>query len=296
MKDTIDVKKLRHKAEKPLNIISLVFSVAIYVLLTYYAAKALKDPETAEYIINFLGEDGAMYEPLLKYGVFFVIAALLVTYIVVIFKGLKNIGEAVAGDVPVSDIQFPRLADTCREYAEKLGIKNVPDVYVTSEGCSEIEFSSFTLDSECHLRLNCYYVLTAEESGDYTSINFQVARDLAHIALGHRSIPWVLLTIPARILPIYREMYMRAMNYSADRIAALLVGEENSAKAIVTLAQDPYFADIIDVDAYIKDVERISVKRNLVTGFYYNMTSDMPLTVYRIAALLDDKKKDGKLF
>ena len=291
----IDLNRLRHKAERPLNIISLLFSLAVYVILTVLAVRALDDPEKAGQLIEFLeAEDGDSL--LFQCGVFFVLVILVVTFIKILWGFFINLGETVSCDLPVSDRQFANLNEICSSYAGKLGLKFVPGLYISEDGQAEAEASSVTVKSTLYIRLDCYNMLVAKDLDDYTAARFMIASELAHIALGHRNILWVLLTLPARMLPIYKDLVFRAMNYSADRVAAELTGAKEAIDAIIVLANDPYMAAEIDKDAYIRDIMRSESGLHSSSRFYYNLLSDEPIPAYRIAALSDPSKKDGRLF
>lgn len=93
--------------------------------------------------------------------------------------------------------------------------------------------------------------------------------------------------MPARILPIYRHIYARAMNYSADKVAAVLVGQKEAIDSIIILSHDPYFITTVDKERYLKDIESFGTKWHYYARSNYHRNSDVPILVYRIAALSD---------
>lgn len=291
----IDIRMLCHKAELPLKIISLLFSLCMYGLLTYLAVKALNNPKGVDFLFEYVNDDEGFFQPLIQYGIFFVIIALIVLYIVIIWRFFKNFGEAVSCDLPITDQQFKNLKDCCALYAEKLGLKFVPELYISQYGSAEVETSFMTIKSEEYIRLNCYYTLAACGTGNYNTINFLIASELAHIALGHRNMLWTLLTLPARVLPFFNDMVARAMNYSADAIAAALIGKNEAIEAIVILSNDPYMSQQMDKNIYIDDIikQRGGIHRS--ARAYYNFISDVSVPAYRISALKDSKSKSGRL-
>lgn len=293
---SIEIKRLRHKAELPMKIVSLLFSLYINGLLTFLSIRALNHPDSADRLAALLSDEDGLLELLSEYGPFFVLAAFIAVFIVVTWRFFKNLGETVSCDLPITDRQFSNLKESCRAYAEQLGLPFVPELYISQEGTAEVETSFTTIKSARYIRLNCYYVLTASETEDFTTVNFLIASELAHIALGHRNFLWVLLTLPARVLPVFNSAAARAMNYSADAIAAALVGEEEAVDAIVILSNDPYMAEEIDRDAYIDDIINIGNSLHHSARFYYNLISVMSVPAYRIAALRDPKKRSGRLF
>lgn len=292
----IDIKKLRHRAEGPLKIVCLVFSLCVYGLLTYLAIRALKARESADMLIEYISDEEGFFQPLIRFGALFVVAAFVVLYIVIVWKFFKNFGETVSCDLPVSDRQFTNLKEKCEFYADKLGIGIVPELYISQFGNAEIETSFMTLKGERYIRLNCCYILTACDTGNYNTVNFLIASELAHIALGHRNILWTLLTIPARILPIFNDLVARAMNYSADAIAAELIGNKEAVEAIIILSNDPYMVEQMNKDIYMDDIIKTKEDYHHCARTYYNLISDVSIPAYRISALKDPERKSGKLF
>lgn len=292
----IDIGKLRHRAERPMRIVALLFSLCVNGLLTYLAIQALHNPESADLLAEYLSDEEEFFQPLIRYGAFFVIAAIVVLFVVIVWRFFKNFGEAVSCDLPVSDRQFANLKESCALYAEKLGLGFVPELYISQEGSAEIETSFMTIKSERYIRLNCYYTLTACDTENFSTVRFLIASELAHIALGHRSILWTLLTIPARVLPVFKDVAARAMNYSADAIAAALIGEKEAVEAIVILSNDPYMAEEMDKDVYVDDIIHQGGGIHRFARTYYNFISDVSVPAYRIAALKDPERKGGRLF
>lgn len=294
--DRIDIKRLRHKAEQPMKTVALLFSLCVYGLLTYLSIHALKNPKSADVLIEYISDEEGFFQPLIHYGAFFVIAALAMVYIVITWKFFKNLGEAVSCDLPVSNRQFTNIKESCELYAKKLGLGFAPELYISQEGNAEIETSFMTVKSERYIRLNCYYTLTACDTGNYNTIHFLIASELAHIALGHRSVLWTLLTLPARVLPFFNDVVARVMNYSADAVAAALIGNKEAIEAIVILSNDPYMAEQMDKDIYVDDITQMEAKFHRSARTYYNFISDVSVPAYRIAALKDPKGKGGRLF
>lgn len=293
--DYIDIKKYRHKAELPLIVISLVFSLGVYGLLTYLSIQALNNENSAERLTNMINDEEGIFEPLIKYGAFFVLIAFIVLYIYIVIKFFANLGEAVSRDIPVTDKQFSNLKEYCELYSKRLKLKVTPELYISQEGRARVETSFMAIENERFIRLNCYYTFAACDLEDYASIKFLIASELAHIILGHRDPLWVLLTLPARLIPIYKNVIGRAMNYSADRIAAELVGKEDAINAIITLSNDPYMVCKLDKDKYISDMLDRRSNIHQLSRTYYNLFSDMPIPAYRIAAI-SNPNNSGKLF
>ena len=52
--DRVDIERLRDKRERPLCVIALVFSLAVYALLTYLALSTAENPEIIDIANEFI--------------------------------------------------------------------------------------------------------------------------------------------------------------------------------------------------------------------------------------------------
>ena len=294
--DRVDVKSLQDKRELPLCVIAVIFSFAVYALLTYLAFSTAENAEmigTANEIFEDLDVWEIMHMLLIRIGAFFVLAALVIVLIVTYLRIVRNVGEAVSCDIPVTDRQFPFLKERCAAYAKKLGLNYVPELYISEEGRAEVETSSVKFRSEYYIRLNCDHVRVAAEDEDFSPIDFMIASELAHIALHHRDVLWILLTVPARMVPFYQALMFRVMCYSADRVAAALVGTKEAIDAITVLSNNPDISAEFNREAYRSDITEKKTWLDNSARIYYNFISETPIPAYRITALMNSEKKSG---
>ena len=282
----LEVERFRHKREMPLAVFALAFSLGIYVLVTYLAFRFARDLEITELIIEFFEFEEDLGQELLRFGAFFVPASVVVVYAVTFFHFFKNRGETVSCDIPVTERQFPNLHEVCSVYSQRLGLKRIPELYITEEGSAEVETSSVTFKSAYYIRIEGDRVLTALESEDYTVLHFLIASELAHIALGHTNMPWVFLTLPARLIPLFQNAISRMYCYSADRVAAALIGKKEAIDAVIALSCEAYIAEEIDRAAYMRDIMEKRSRRQTASCVYYNLISKKPIPAYRLKALL----------
>ena len=96
--DRVDIERLRDKRELPLCVIALVFSLAVYALLTYLAFSTAENPEIFDIANEFIEDLGVteiteefiedldveevIQKLLLKIGALFVLVALVIVFIV----------------------------------------------------------------------------------------------------------------------------------------------------------------------------------------------------------------------
>ena len=186
----VDIERLRDKGELPLCVIALIFSFAVYALLTYLALSTAENPEIIDIANEFIEELGVteiteefiddlnveevIQKWLLKIGALFVLAALVIVFIVTYLRFVRNVGETVSCDIPVTDWQFPYLKEKCSAYAQRLGLDYVPELYISQEGSAEVETSSVKFRSEYYIRLNCDYVRVAAEDEDFSPVDFMI--------------------------------------------------------------------------------------------------------------------------
>ena len=307
----VDVKRLRDKREMPLCVIALIFSFVVFALLTYLAFSTAENLEIIDIANEFIEDLGVteitqefiedlnveevIHKLLLKIGALFVLAVLAIVLIVTYLRVIRNVGETVSCDIPVTDRQYPHLKEKCSAYAQRLGLDHVPELYISQEGSAEVVTSSVRFRSEDYIRLNCDYVRVAAEDEDFSPIDFMIASELAHIALDHRNVLWILLTVPARIIPFYQSLMFRAMCYSADRVAAALVGTKEAINAITVLSNSPDISAEFNREAYRSDIMEKKPWIDNAARIYYNFISDTPIPAYRIAALMNSEKESDVL-
>ena len=297
--------------EMPLCVIALIFSFVVFALLTYLAFSTAENPEIIDIANEFIEDLGVteiteefieeldveeiIHKLLLKIGALFVLAVLVIVFIVTYLRFVRNVGETVSCDIPVTDRQFPYLKEKCSAYAQRLGLDYVPELYISQEGSAEVETSSVKFRSEYYIRLNCDYVRVAAEDEDFSPVDFMIASELAHMALNHRNVWWILLTVPARIIPFYQSLMFRVMCYSADRVAAALVGTKEAINAITVLSNSPDISAEFNREAYRSDIMEKKPWIDNAARIYYNFISDTPIPTYRIAALLNSEKESDVL-
>lgn len=144
--------------------------------------------------------------------------------------------EVYGNAVRVSERQYPELHKVVRQCAKELGLKEVPDVFVTSGGGA--------LNALAIKFIGRQYVILYAELVDLMlsqqrvgELHMVVAHELAHHAAGHTDWKKNLLMWPAMWMPYIGGAYGRACEFTADRLGAAVVGDLEAAKrALVMLA------------------------------------------------------------
>jgi len=182
-----------------------------------------------------------------------------VTFIVLIafFREIQR--RIVHGNaVILSRQQFPRIYEVVDDFARKLVLKRVPDVYVmTGQGAlnafaSESWGKSFiVLHSE---------LFSDQDDSIMDGLAYIIGHELGHIKLKHTSIfytlplvPWMLLSsipyfgflfgLPFNVLSRFRE-------YSCDRVGASLAPE--GINGLLLLAAGRYVYQQVDLNLFLE--------------------------------------------
>ena len=284
-------KQCRHKAEIPLLIIATVISIAILSIIVYYGTIMKVTPEVIKSFSIFIGSDEKMAEFLLGGREF--IAAIVIVILLgrFIWALYRDNGKARAWETPITDRQFRPVYDICCEYAQKLGIekKDIPDFFVGDSNSIKINKMDFyNLRS---VRIHPAVLRNALKN-DGIEIRYKVAKATASVFLGYRSFTCVLLLTITDWIPFFHSMIERTMCYSTDRVLQVLMGEEAAEKAIMNEQISFYLYSDIDYDVYFEDITNFSG----FSIFLENLLSGTPIPRYRIAAIKDPEKKDGRLF
>ncbi len=176
---------------------------------------------------------------------------------------LREIDRRLAhgNSVQLSRSQFPDIYAKVDDYSNTLGLKRVPDVYVTTGGGVLNALSSESWGKS-------YIVLNSElfsDQGDSIKdgLAYIIGHELAHIKLKHTSIfynlplvPWMWLSmipylglvfgLPFNVLSRFRE-------YSCDRVGAYLA--PNGVNGLLLLAAGRYVYENVDLESFLTQSE-----------------------------------------
>jgi Zn-dependent protease with chaperone function len=129
------------------------------------------------------------------------------------------------------------------------------------------------------------------ENKDFDAVYFVMAHEFGHQYCKHPTFHYSLLTFVGRLIPVFGPLLSRSQEYSADRIAQLLMDNDCVDKAM-TLIAGRHLYKYIHARDYIDDEEN---QKGLFM-WIVNLTASHPVMPKRIAALADPQKKSGKLF
>lgn len=192
--------------------------------------------------------------------------------------------------VKITEKNFPEIYSIIKEYAGRLGMKKVPNVYLV-QGNGILNAFSSCIPFKQYIELYADLVEVAyREHHDMETLRFIIAHETAHIYLGHAKLSYLYSILFADMIPILSSAASRAREYSCDRIAQKLSGSDG-IDAMMTLIAGIHLYHQVDKQDYIENARNVK-------GFFvwcYNLVSSHPVMSKRIPAL-EMKEGSGKLY
>ena len=236
----------------------ILYGVMFLVSLAVYAgliAAGLSDPKVAATI--------------LAYALMFFLIGLLA-------HGIA-LGQIRGNAVRVSERQFPLVQRLAVAHARKLGLKQVPAMYVVQSGGLLNAFATRFLGRDFVIIYSD--VLELALARGEAAVGFIVGHELGHLWRGHLKYRW--LTAPGRLLPYLGAAYSRACEYTCDRLGAFCQ-PEGAISGLLVLAAGKQLHAHVDVREYA--AQAVSER-----GFWVRraeLMSSHPLLPKRVAALV----------
>lgn len=181
-----------------------------------------------------------------------------------------------ANGVRVDERQLPDLHARARAAAARLGLTQLPELYVLNGGGLLNAFATKLFSRQ--------YVILLSDLGDQCQdprqLDFVLAHELGHFAAGH--LAWNAFLLPYRLVPWLGAAYSRACEYTCDRCGLAGAGDlEQAQRGVVVLAAGGRVASQVDLLAFAS-------QREGTGGFWstvLELTSSHPFLCKRVAAL-----------
>jgi Zn-dependent protease with chaperone function/Tfp pilus assembly protein PilE len=178
--------------------------------------------------------------------------------------------------VRVDERQLPDLHARVRAAAGRLGMTELPAVYVVQGGGLLNAFATKLLSRR-------YVILLSDlvdHCEDPRQLDFVVGHELGHLAAGH--LKWNLFLLPYRLVPWAGAAYSRACEYTCDRCGLAAAGDLDQAmRGLVVLAAGGRIAARVDLAAFTAQREEAGAFWPTVL----ELTSFHPFLCKRAAAL-----------
>jgi Zn-dependent protease with chaperone function len=230
----------------------VVVSLVVYGALVLVA---MGDPKAASMII--------------VYGLVFALLAL--------FGHGLALGRVRGNSVRVSERQFPQLHRLAAAHARKLGMGQVPAIYLMQSGGLLNAFATRFLGRDFVIIYSDILELALAQGE--AAVGFIVGHELGHIWRGHLKYRW--LTAPGRLFPYLGPAYSRACEYTCDRVGAFCQ-PDGAISGLLALAAGKQLHAHVDVREFAAQAETDK-------GFWVRraeIISSHPNLPKRVAALL----------
>ena len=132
--------------------------------------------------------------------------------------------------IHVTKEQYKDIDDITRALAQQLALERTPDVFVlNSHGVTNAVAVRFLSSKFLLLYSSLVDLLWCEKNQN--KLRTIIAHELAHHAAGHVGGIQNLVMMPAMMIPFLGTAHIRAREFTADRIAAELVGNQDDVMA-----------------------------------------------------------------
>lgn len=215
MTKELSLKNLIHKDEKRYFSVALIVSIIIYVSLLFYL-------------------EG--------------LAVLLLLTAISLFSNGLMIARIRTNGVRLSANQFPDVYNKVVELCNSMEIQSIPEVYVIESGGILNAFAAKSFRKNIVILYSDIFDLINTENND--ELSFIIAHELAHIKRRH--VAKHLFILPAMWIPSLGNAYLRACEYTSDRIAAYYINNsEASMNALTILAIGKTLFNKVNRDEYL---------------------------------------------
>jgi hypothetical protein len=263
----IDESQLRHRHEKIVFIASVILNLAIP---TFAIALALK------------GSDWLSAHPFFAEKIKKILVAAIIAILSPLALGfIRNTRrEFIRGNsLRLSKDQLPQVYEVFEKHCEKLGMKNIPELYLSEGAISDYSMA-------CSAWGRNFIVLGTTlldpEIGDRRPvIGFALGRELGALRLGYTKWWDEFLLSYVNMLPFLKNPLCRMRTYSCDRYGAYLTPDGLSG--LIVLSAGPFMLKHVNVSEYVKKVHEYG-------GFWVKLSESSKRTPHisnRIKALFD---------
>ena len=301
------IKRTRHTWEVPMYIISILAGIVGVglALLQFLLDDEMINGITEAIDSGSLDIPGPLLVALLTFGMSVLaiisgvtMVVLTLIYIIVILYQLY--ADQMSYSVKVSEKNYPEIYKKVQEFSMLLGMRKPPEVYVQQMNGQLNAYTSWVFGKP-YIQLNAEIVDVAYlEHKDLDSVYFIMAHEFGHAYLHHVQLKYIFWSFFANFLPvlgpfIIMPMLSRAREYSADRVAQALMPAYKGEEAMLLLMGGRHTYKYLDVNDYL---ERINSDHNSLehcARWFMNFLSTHPIMPFRIVALMDPQKKNGRM-
>jgi Zn-dependent protease with chaperone function len=258
--------KLRHPAELPFFIFMVVLNVLIIVLILQAAA-----------VLPFLPEryDDTGWAVAVRSAL--VGLLLLVPGLVIVRETQRAATRGTA--VELSHRQFPDLYRTADDFAQQLGLRRRPNIFLANGNGTLNAFAAQATGHDYVVLSNELFVNLYDNNRE--GLRFILGHEMGHIRLGHVSLWYQISVAYSQMIPLLGPALSRLREYSCDRHGAYL--SPLGATGLILLASGRYTEHDVNVEELVRQGRRLR-------GFWVGLAQlprSHPFTVRRLERLFD---------
>lgn len=302
-----EIEKCRHKSEKRwyrcLCVLNVLFIIVIIGCVVSLLPKKIE--QSKRYIMESMKEYGIILEEKdqkesrtteekdlsEEEETVFTYSILALVALIIFPLGLNfYYQEYRAMSIRITPKNFPDIYERVELYAKRLGMKKIPEVYIIQQDGILNAFSSFIVRKQYIEIYADIFEIAYREHKDLESISFIIAHEMAHIQYKHSTFGYNLKILFSSYIPILASTASRAREYSCDRLAQKISGNDG-IEAMFSLMAGKHLYKMVDKEDYLEYAK--SVK-----GFFVwaaNLVLDHPIMTKRIEAL-EKGEGSGKLY
>lgn len=251
------VAQLRHRAEVPLLVLCTLVTVAGVTVAAVATAHGLDVPHWAAVAVLGLLTPAA--------GAMVVIRWLF----------WRN----AANSVLVTDQSLPALDAIYRRLAATMGLAVPPPLYVRNSNGVLTAWAAKCQFRRSYVVIGSDLTDLAYEHGEWATVQFVLAHELAHVRCGHVALWRTAITALPRLIGLDRSL-TRAQEYTADRAAAHHAPD--GALGLLALFGGKHLHRHIDIDGYLADT---ATRHDAMWLRIVNLLSTHPVGIRRMQTL-----------
>jgi len=242
-----------YAAEGPLRVLLMIIGIALWIV----------------FVISVIG---------LVYGI--------MLGLVFFFAHLSLIAHLRGSSVKLGPQQMPELYERVALLSRRIGMKQVPDVYLRQSGGLLNAFATRFGKA----RFVVLFSELVEACGDnVNALDFIIAHELGHVHRGHLS--WRWLFAPALFIPFLGSAYSRACEYTCDRYGFQAPSDpDRSLDGLCILAAGPQFVSMVNRREFAAQDRDLNTAFMKLGGWF----ATHPHLAQRLAALAPNLKPEGR--
>ena len=294
-------RRSRHPAERILSLLSILLTVGILVFLIFIIAFSGRTETEktifASRLADILDIDGSSAGALVKSGAWGVLVIYLIIYARYWLALFNEKTRADSEDLTCSDIISNEPKKIMEHYANMLGMKDPPVLYFSDHG-ENVTIRNVVTYGETYLVLSTSVNLEVKEDPRLPTLRYKLATKMGNIFMGYNSILFQVLTLPGRIIPIFKNLYIKSLIYSSDRMALEIlakdttctVSPEEVAKYLFLREYNKRVHSTINIEQAMQNREERFKEQGRFEKALLRLFSEKPPLMDRINAVRDTSK------